>query len=153
MWQSNRWRGSLSHANFIDFRFDLSVAIFPLSVSYILKQNLALMVWLFACSQTDCCSVFFCFFCLWNRKIKHHQLQKTHTEHRRPRAVITFNPTVKESKQIKCRSTKQCKKPVHLATRNNLFLWSLRWNLLLQSVTSQSTFSPSGWLIGQLVIK
>lgn len=43
--------------------------------------------------------------------------------------------------QSNAKKTKK-QKTVHLATRNNLFLRSPQWNLLLQSVTSQSTFSP-----------
>ena len=135
---TNIAREFLSRADFIDFRFDLSVAIFPSFFFLHLKKKS--LPWRFDCMPVHR-QIAALVFCLSNRKIKRYQLQKTHTEHRRPRAVIRFNPTVKESKQIKCSNTKQCKKSAcSLGNEKQFVPQDPSMKSLLRSVTSQWPF-------------
>lgn len=140
--QSNRESEFLSCAKFIDFRFDLSVAIFPLSTSYILEKK-SCLVGLTVCLCTDRLLLWFS---------ASETGKSSNTNYRRHTQSITGPELSSDSIQLSTnqnrsnaatQSNAKKKKPVHLAMRNNLFLSSL----LLQSVTSHFPL----WIIDQSI--
>ncbi len=114
-----------------------------------LKEN-ALMVCLFVCAKTDCCSGFL------PLKQENQALPITEDTHRASQALSChqIRSNCQESKQINCSNTKQCRKKesAHLAMRNNLFLSSLLWNAIARCYIIINTFLFVS-LINQSVIK
>lgn len=131
--QSNRGSKCPSHNNFIDFRFDLSVAIFPLCSSFVgltvCMCTDRLLLW-FSASETRKSSI-----TNYSRhtqsltcsELSSNSIQLS-TYQNRSNAATQNTATTKQKQKNK--------KHVHLAWRNSLFLSSL----LLQSVTSHFSF-------------
>lgn len=141
---SNQEREFLSHADFTESGFDVSVAIFPLRTPYILKKKCLdgltvclcadrLLLW-FSASETGKSSV---------------TNYRWHTQSIAGPELSSHSIQLSRNQNRSNAETQRKKKCAHLAHEQLFVLQQLSMKSLLQSVTSQSTFCP--WVIHQSI--